>query len=263
MTQEESNKLFNKYFRSEKDESITFLGSKLIIMIPEHFIKDKITNVSNNIVETIGIFEGYIFDDDEEEDLNKANHKYTFKAPDMLFFTPSHIEKVAENVENETEGTLERIAYLKLIFLQGDTYISNVNSIESLDTSNAMLAMLLGANMPSTLNYEDYLLIWDKCNRRNKSKDLNANISVLALIVSNIVRCPDDLMIPFRFKSDKYYAKGINNGKSIRVYDIPKYTSNYASFTSADVKRGLTVAMEQSRVEGKKDNLTPVEIAIS
>lgn len=262
MTKEESNSLFNKYFKLEKDNSITFLGEKLKIIIPEKYVEKDIAHINNNFVESIGIFEGYIFDDMSKEDINEADHSFVLKAPDMLYLDPAHVERIAMTVNDPINDVMKREFVYELTFLQGDTYIKDVNSVQDLGTADAMLGMVMNAQMPKSITYEDYLTIWDKCNRRNKAKDLNVTYNILAMIVSELIRTPDDMTKPFRLNFEKYYSKGIMNGKPIRAFDVPRFTNNFSSLTGADTKHGITVAMEQSRVEKRKDTPTPIEINI-
>ena len=58
----DSKALYRKYFKRMPDDSIHFLGEKLIIQIPEGFVERGITKIIQTTVNTIGIFEGYISD---------------------------------------------------------------------------------------------------------------------------------------------------------------------------------------------------------
>ena len=85
--------LYKQFFRIEPDNSITFIGNKLIVQIPQSFIDQNITQIINTSVSTFGIFEAYIFDDFNESDITKANHKFTSKIPSVLFNTSTICEE--------------------------------------------------------------------------------------------------------------------------------------------------------------------------
>ena len=55
------------------DDSVTFIGTKLIIQIPESFFKDNISKMIRSDVSTLGIFDGYIFDDVDEDDIKRLH----------------------------------------------------------------------------------------------------------------------------------------------------------------------------------------------
>ena len=78
----------------------------------------------------------------------------------------------------------------------------------------------------------------------------------------NLTRDPKDYTVLFRNVYEKYYAVGIKNGTMINYEHIPKYTSGFTSLTSWDPKYGITVAMEHTRGENKKDIVSPIEEAI-
>jgi hypothetical protein len=262
MNETQNENLVKKYFKIEPNGGVTFIGSKLVVIIPDKYFRRGVAKIVNTNIITMGIFEGYIFDDVNEEDLAKAEHKYVLKAPNEITLVPSHIEKYAIEVEDSIEETLCKETVYELIFLQGDTYMANISVVSSLEVMKEFMEMIFFAYIPSTLNYVDTLKIWDKCNRDNGGGALKSNFSLLAAIIATLVRCPDDLSVPFRFKWDWYFDKHIYNGKLIRVYDAPKNTNSYSALTSADPKYGITVAIERRRAEHKKDDISPIEEVI-
>ena len=149
----ELNSLYDKYFKEESDGSLTFNGERLIVRIPPYFYESGVTKVNQTIVETMGIFEGLIFDDSEEDDLTKYSHKFTMKLPANIIMKPSHINdsiQIIEEVENET---LKKEKSIDLIFLKGDTFIVNVNIVQDLDVPDKYIDILLKAHMPKTITY--------------------------------------------------------------------------------------------------------------
>ena len=79
------------------------------------------------------------------------------------------------------------------------------------------------------------------------------------MIIANIVRDPENLSQPFRLVYDKYFAKGIMNGKMLRYMDIPRYISSFTAITGSDPRHGITLAMERIHGEHQTDIKSPVE----
>lgn len=256
------NELYDKYFVEEANNSLIFTGERLIIRIPPYFYESGVTTVNQTTVETMAIFEGLIFDDPDETDLTKYSHKFTMKLPANIIMKPSHINdavQITEDVENETvkkENTID------LIFLRGDTFILNTNVVQDLDISDKFIDVLLKAHMPKTITYEELAIMWQKCASINGSGDLESNLATFELICMNLTRDPKDYTVLFRHVYEKYYANGIMNGTMINYVHVPKYTSGFTSLTSWDPKYGITVAMEHTRGENKKDIVSPIEEAI-
>ena len=259
---DELNNLYDKYFEQQPNGSLIFKGERLIVRIPPYFYESGVTNVNQTIIETMGIFEGLIFDDSDEEDLTKYNHKFTLKLPANIIMKPSHINdsvQIIEEVENET---LKKENSIDLIFLKGDVFIINTSIVQDLDVSDKYIDILLKAHMPKTISYEELAILWQQCAAINGSGDLESNLATLEIICMNLTRDPKDYTVLFRHVYEKYYAMGLKNGTMINYEHIPKYTSGFTSLTSWDPKYGITVAMEHTRGENKKDTISPIEEAI-
>lgn len=261
MEKTQSNGLYDKYFEQDKD-SIKFKGEKLLIVFPEKFIDKRVAVITNKHVAIMGIFKGYIFDDADSTDLKNAAHVYTFKSPSEYVLTPSLIEEFVTVEEDSINETMKRVKMIKLTFFQGDNYIVDVNTTVSTDVLESFMNMILDGQLPDTIKYSEIPEIWNNCNQRNGGGDLSLNFNSLCSIVAGLTRCPDDYTVPFRIRYKEFLANGIENGKMIRLYDIPKFTSNFCALTSADPKHGITVAMGRTKSEQKDEVITPVEHAI-
>ena len=256
------NTLYDKYFEQQPNGSLIFKGERLIVRIPPYFYESGVTKVNQTTVETMGIFEGLIFDDPDEEDLTKYNHKFTTKLPANIIMKPSHINdsiQIIEEVENET---LKKEKSIDLVFLKGDVFILNTAIVQDLDVSDKYIDILLKAHMPKTISYEELSILWQKCAAINGSGDLESNLATFELICMNLTRDPKDYTVLFRHVYEKYYAAGIKNGTMINYEHIPKYTSGFTSLKSWDPKYDITVAIEHTRGEHKKDVVSPIEEAI-
>lgn len=251
--------ILNKYLKQLEDNSIIFTGNKLVIHIPEKFIENGITVINQTSLMTLGIFEAYIFDDVEEDDIAKAIHKFTLKLPSNIFMRPSHIDKVTKYVENIDTDTMEKENYFSFIFLNGDTFIVSTSVVQSTDTVDNFIYMLLNGQIPKSVNYDEIAKLWSDCAILNGSGNLKSDFNTLAMIISNVVRDPNNLSQPFRLVYDKYYEKGIMNGKMLRYMDIPRYISSFTAITGSDPRHGVTVAMERIHGENEKDIKSPVE----
>ena len=252
------NSLFNTYFEEQSDESVRFKGNKLIIIIPEEFIDRGVTTINQTTIITLGIFEGFIFDDMDEDDITKYNHKFISKLPTNLYMKPSHIEQSSIMVEDIEKDTIVKKNVYKLIFLKDDIYAVSTSIVKDSNVVDKFVYMLLQGQLPKTLTYSEVASIWLQCAQLNGVKT-GSEFNTLAMIVMNLTRDPKNYSIPFRMVYDKYYSQGIYNGKMIRYMDVPRYISNFTSITGSDPRQGITVAMERIHAERNKDVSTPVE----
>lgn len=262
MTKDNSKALYNKCFREESNHSVTFLGEKLIVLIPKEYIQRNIATIINKDISLLGIFEGYIYDNVDKDIDDPCTHHFVLKCPAMLTLTPPTFVEYSTVIEDSISGEMYKENYYKLSFYYGDTFIQNTVAVQSIEVYKKYADMLFTGHLPSLLTYEDVLNCWDICNRANGGKDLSVDYIMQAVIIASLTRCPDDLTTQFRLKYDTYYKKGIYNGKVVRMNDIPKYSSDFAALTGADAKHGITIAMKNRRVDKKPETITPVEEVI-
>lgn len=263
MDKNASKAMYNKYFSENASHEVTFLGEKLIILIPKEYIKKNIATIVNKDIQLLGIFEGYIYDSTDKDIEDEPTHHFVLKCPAQITLTPPSIFEYSTTIEDNITGEMYKEKYLKLVFYYGDIFIKNTVAIQSIDVYKKYADMLFSGHLPSLLSYEDVLETWDRCNRINGGKDLDVDYAMLAIIVASLTRCPDDYSTQFRLKYEQYYNKGIYNGKLIRMMDIPKYSSDFAALTGADAKHGITISMKNRRVDKKSETITPIEEAIS
>lgn len=254
-----TKELFNKFFKITDTGEVIFTGNKLVIQIPEQFLNDGITEITQITVKTLGIFEGLIFDDTEEEDLTKFNHRFIAKLPAILFMKPSHINKTVQTSEDIETETLVKETYYNFVFLTGDTFIVSTSLVKDFKVVDSFIKMMLQGKIPKDIRYDEISALWSKCAFINGSGSMGSDFVTLSTIVSNLVRDPQDFSKPFRLKAEEYYKKGIYNGKMIRYMDIPRYISNFTAVTGSDPRHSITVAMERIYGEGQADTLSPVE----
>jgi hypothetical protein len=249
----------NKYFVKTEDDALIFKGTKMIIQISEDSVEKNVTVINQTAVSTLGIFEAYIFDDIEENDISKAIHKFTLKLPTVIYLNPSHIDLTTKTVEDVATGTLSKENYYNFIFLYDDVFIESTNVVQSFNTVDHFIYMLLQGQLPKTVRYDEIASLWAECAAINGSGTLKSDYNMLAMIISNLVRDPNNLSSPFRLSYDKYYEKGIYNGKMIKYMDIPRYISNFTAITGSDPRYGVTVAMTRMYADNEKDVKSPVE----
>ena len=140
--------------------------------------------------------------------------------------------------------------------------MASTSLVKDLDISDKFIYLLLVGQLPSTIKYEEIPNLWQQCADMNGSGNLKSNFNTFALIVMNLARDYDDPSVEFRKVYEKYYAKGIYNAKMIHYWAIPKYTSGFTSLTATDTKYGLTVTMERTNGEHKKNIPSPIEEVI-
>jgi hypothetical protein len=254
----DSKSMFKQFFKRENEE-VVFIGNKLIIQIPEKFIEDGITQINQTTITTLGIFEGLIFDDINEEDITKYNHKFVYKLPATIYMKPSHIDKTTVTVEDIETETVVKENYYNFIFLNGDTFIVSTSLVQSFGVVDNFINMMLNGKLPKNIRYDEISAIWSNCAFINGSGSMGSDFVTLSTIVSNLVRDPLDLSKPFRLSAEEYYKKGVYNGKMLMYRDIPRYISNFTAITGSDPKHSITVAMERIHGEGNKDIISPVE----
>ena len=254
--------IYNKYFETMPDKSVVFKGQKLIIQIPKDWIDKNITQIEQTTISTFGFFEGYIFDDMNQTEIENADHKFTMKLPCNVILKPSHITESSKIEEKLETDTLEKVKIYNLVFLQDDIFMASTSLVKDLDISDKFIYLLLVGQLPSTIKYEEIPNLWQQCADMNGSGNLKSNFNTFALIVMNLARDYDDPSIEFRKVYEKYYAKGIYNAKMIHYWAIPKYTSGFTSLTATDTKYGLTVTMERTNGEHKKNIPSPIEEVI-
>lgn len=249
---------YKKYFRVEANKSITFIGEKLVIQVPQFLIDQGVVEIVGTNVVSLGIFDGYIFDDIEENDVTKAIARYTSKVPSTMHLKPSHIEESFSYVENPETETLVKEKMYSFIFLKGDTYIESMSLVKDSDTADKWLVLMLHGKIPTNIKYAEIPVIWSKCAFLNGLDDLGAEFNTLSAISANLTRDPKNYSNPFRYVFEKYFEKGIFNGKMLHYYNVPMYVSNFSSITGANAKHGITVAMTRST-----NTETPVEDMIN
>jgi hypothetical protein len=251
--------LFDIFFKNMPDDSVTFIGTKLIIQIPESFFKDNISKMIRSDVSTLGIFDGYIFDDVDEDDTKKAAHHFTMMLPCNIILTPTVIDLVTKMVDDLDTGVLTKENIYNMIFLKDDTFIRSRNLIKDLDISDHFINIMLNGKIPETIKYDYLPILWQQCADMNGSGSLDSNFNMFAIITMNLTRDPKDLTVPFRYVYDKYYAKNIHGGKMLHYWQIPKYAVPFTALTSTDPKQGITISMTHN----DKDSAgSPVEEVI-
>lgn len=258
-----SKATYDKYFKKEADNSVTFLGNKLIVLIPTEYIDKNIATIINKNFQLLAIFEGFIYDNADKDIDDPYDNRFTLKCPALLTLTPPSFEMYSKIIEDNISGEMYKEKFYKLVFYYGDTFIQNTVAVQSIEVYKKYADMFFSGHLPSLLTYEDTLITWDECNRENGGKDLDVDFAMLAIIVASLTRCPDDYTTQFRLRYEEFYKKGIHSGKIVRMNDIPKYSSDFAALTGADAKHGITIAMKNRRVDKRPETITPVEEVIS
>lgn len=257
-------------FLKIENNSVIFKGTVCRAYIPEVNFKRNVATIIDTDIQTMGIFKLYIFNDLEvprDIDRDKADHILLFKLPMTItmcpvkFWTQNVIEESdsgnIDNEDGETRNTSECVKYYVLEFHNESTLIKTLTLVKDIYNVKSMLNIIFNNQLPREIGYVDGVKMWMECSEINGYGALKSNSSLLEMIISTLYRNPTNLAEPFRVYINKN-PNAINDFKSIRLVDIPKYVSAFGSISSGDPVRGITSSIVRQE-KGQKDDHTPIE----
>lgn len=239
----------HEIFELTADKRVILKKPYAEVHIPEDYVEHGIASIIGEEVETFGLFDVYVWETEDKTKNNPVKVSLTFSS--KIRTVPSRIDR--KKVGEEGEYILE--------YVQGDLFIKSTQIAKSGDVSRAFIDILFKGYIPDSLSYDDMHDFWNQCNNIN---GINLNVSdvVTEMILATFARDPHHMEIPFRIAlSDK--RKGYNgfSRKMVRVTDIPRFNSTFASLSSGDPKQGITTSINRHR-SGAGDNPSPIEDAI-
>lgn len=218
------------FYKRDGDKVIFNDSGELIYFIPEKYFDIKISSAYGEYIDTMGVFSYALYN---------ASGKMTtlkpFKCPTMIRCRPSSITK---EPKFHLQGTSEPQAYRLLHFTKGDELISNVNVPMVVDNVEKFVNLLIRANLPETIPYDqihEYIMANAALNKFN----YKISPQIIGVLVSELCRDPNDLSRPFRFTD----MKDMNGYKAISILKVPKYTSPYTAITSENADEAIAAAM--------------------
>lgn len=217
--------------------------------------KSAIAYEYNDYVCMIGIFNMRCFDTEEPEDRN-ASKLRTFTYPNMINTYPdSHSkEKLTLIPGNEPEEYMVLKYYKGNIMMEADIKQDSINC-------ERFIELLNKGKIPSTVPYDDLLLLWLK-NLKINGIDAGVPALILQIIISELCRDRKDPSKQFRKIVGKnpeiphtdYYPANTNT--------VSAYSSVFAGLTFEKVAEKLTTSINMT-LEGKEQIKSPIEQVLS
>jgi hypothetical protein len=173
----------SQFFRKEKDGSVTFIGEKLEVRVPQSYEKHGGIRFGETEVSILAIFD-MKFNDTLE---------VGFYNPALIVCQPSDIKNVTENEEHYTVLTF----YTEDVFMKSTKVVKNGKLAYVIFTE----FIDLGNRLP-WMTYDSMAFIFD---RASKTTGINFRVdhSVLEFVVSHLTRSRKDPNLPYRLTSMK------------------------------------------------------------
>lgn len=218
-------------FFKQINDKILFNGDgELIYYIPEKYFDNNVAISIGEIIQTMGIFTYGLYDKK-----GKQLKLDRFKCPTIFECKPSLITK---EPNLQLIGSKTETAYRLLHFKQDDELICNINIPKSIDNVDKFVNLLVGANLPDNIPYNE---LHEYIIRNAELNGFNYKVSaqLIGVIISELYRDPKDLSKPFRLSG----MQDMLDYKAIPIVKIPKYTSPYTAITSENADEAIAAAM--------------------
>ena len=218
------------YVKHEDNKAIFVGDGELIYYVPEKYFELNVASVIGEYVETMGIFSYAVF--------SKSGHSgpvKAFKCPTMIKCKPSYIEKVNNFL---LEGSKSKKSYRLLKFENGAELLSETAIPKDVGNVEKFNNLFIRGNLPDNIPYNEiyeYILLNAELNGFN----YKVSNQILGLIISELCRNPKDLSQPFRYTK----MEDMLDYKTIRITEVPKYTSPYTAITSENPDEAIAAAM--------------------
>lgn len=225
--------------------------SELTYYVPEVYFdnttKTPIAEVQGEYVSTIGLFDYDITDKNGKRTPTKL-----FKFPTMMLCKPYAIEKV-KNIKVGKSAVADDYRLLK--FRKGDEVISEDRVPQLTDNVEMFFKLIALTNkFPSSIPYDKIWELIDE-NARLNGFSYGINFQLIALLISEVCRNPNDITKPFRYTD----MKDMNNYKPISIKLLPKFMSPYTAITSENFDQGIQAAVLMKDTPDDKLPTSPVE----
>ena len=235
-------------FEKGKHDALIFKKPYGEVHIPEDYIAHGIATIIGQEIETFGLFDVTVYENEDQSGTPTVVH-FTF--PSVIRTSPSHIE-----LKRGADGNEYVLQYGI-----GDRFINSTLIAQQSAVARMFIDTLFKGYIPDSLPYDKLLQFWSDCNAIN-GVNLNVLSVVLQTILSEFARDPVSPEYPFRMAlNDKKRNVSQLDRLLVRVMDLPRFNSTFASLSSADPKQGITMSVVRRRME-KSDNPSPVEDAI-
>lgn len=237
-----------KQFKHTKGQVI-FVGKYMEVYIPETYFDSSLALITEDRVETLGIFMFRLFKNEDKKDKLPMN---VYKLPSTITLRPSNIYKEKLNIN----GNIDDFEVLQ--FYTDDIFIDNTTIIKSAMAVNGFIAAYHAGKLPKFLNYEDPSKLEVESIVFN-DMDFPVPSTVFEIINSELYRDPSDINKSYRFKA----ADGAS-GKDytpINIQTLPSLTSTFSGVTFEDVDYQLTVGINNNKMK-REESISPLEKTI-
>ena len=228
----EDRRKMASYIKTTDDNKVLFNDDgELIYYIPEKFFELNVASIIGEYVETMGLFSYCRFSKSGKQ-IDKPK---ILKCPTMIKCKPSYIEKINNY---QLEGTKKPNSYRILKFHKDDELLSNTAIPKDVGNVEKFVNLLTRGNLPDNIPYNEiheYILL----NAELNGFSYKVSNQIIGLIISELCRNPKDLSQPFRYTK----MEDMLDYKSIRITEVPKYTSPYTAITSENPDEAIAAAM--------------------
>ena len=243
--------ILSEYFDEEKD---CYICNRPIteVRIPISFFEKKLAEFVLNEVDCLAVFYIYFYDNLDIE--NTKPIRLLCQLPMTIRMCPSDI----------IESTIDEEKHYILRFSRGDKFIKTRTLVKHVDNVEKAINLLFNNFIPDSIPYRDiYELI--KNAKNINSINLKCSDQLLAVLVAESIRNPENLNQPFRmvFEKDPNFSE--YKRKIIRLADIARLNDSFAGIASGNPARSITTAIYKHRNPEleKEQNDSPVIAAIS
>lgn len=172
----------SKYFKKNKDRSVSFLGDKMEIYISKRFEKYGCLSVLEN-VQTLALFKIVINDTEE-----------------IGYYLPAIITMVPSEHTTHNEGNQ---SYVKLTFNEGDLFMKDSRVVMNQFIGYVIFyELVVVGKKPDFLTYDDMALLFKKVEDIT-GINFRTNQVVYETIFSHLFRDNENIMLPFRLTNMK------------------------------------------------------------
>ena len=229
------------------DHKILVKCAKIEIILPIIYFDKSIATIEEDVVETLGIFDFYVYRTGAE---GEKGEKYFQQYASNIKIKPNSMSIKGKGDDR----------YYSLELVEGDAMMASTIIAQDPSTVKRFIQLLFSGYMPDSLGYDEISDSWDMCLEINGGS-MPVSEPIKRLGVAGACRNKNDLSEPFRHLLKRKPDTPMTDRKIIRIDDMPRYNSSMAALTSADPKQSMTVAVVRNRT-GKKSKGSPIEKAI-
>lgn len=238
-----------KSFFIKKDNSIIFNGNYMEVYIPYYYFENKMTNIFEDKINTLGIFLFRIYKDESKKDNAQMQ---VYKLPTVINLKPSNYRKDKLTINGTT------MDYFILEFFKNDVFIDSTIIVQSSSIVNDLITFFHNGKLPTFLKYEDTFKLILNSILINKMK-FKVPAVTFETMNSEINRNKSDISKPFRFAA----ADGANERdyQPVSIKQIPNFNSTFSSVTFEDIDYQLIASVNRTKYK-KEETLSPIEETI-